>query len=87
MSHVTISDFRANLARHLDQLEADRDHLIITRQNHEPMVVMPLKDLEGLQETLYLLGSPANAEKLLASVAELDAGKVVELDPTASPGE
>ena len=78
MSHISFTEFRANMASHLDQLEADRDELIVTRQNHEPVVVMALAELEGLRETLHLLSSPVNAQRLLRSIAELDAGAGVE---------
>jgi antitoxin YefM len=81
MSHVTFTEFRANMAKHMDKLEQDRDQLVVTRQGHEPMVVMPLKDLEGWEETLYLLGNPANAERLLKSISDLDAGKQIEVNP------
>jgi len=80
MGHVSFTEFRANMASHMDKLEQDRDQLVVTRQGHEPMVVMPLKDLEGMEETLYLLGNPANAERLLAAVADADAGKAVVRD-------
>ncbi len=81
MSHVSFTEFRANMAKHMDKLEADRDQLIVTRQNHEPMVIMPLKDLEGMEETLYLLGNAANAAMLKNSIAQLNAGNGVEVDP------
>lgn len=80
MTYVTLTDLRANMAKHLDKLEADRTELVVTRQNHEPVVIMPLAELEGLRETLHLLSSPANAEHLRRSIAELDAGKGVERD-------
>jgi antitoxin YefM len=81
MGHVNFTDFRANMAKHLDKLEQDRDQLIITRQGHEPMVVMPLKDMEGMEETLFLLSNPANRAMLLESIAQLDAGLGIEVDP------
>jgi antitoxin YefM len=81
MGHVNFTEFRANMAKHLDKVEEDRDQLIITRQGHEPLVVMTLDDFRGLEETLHLLGSTANRDMLLASIAELDAGRVVEVDP------
>ena len=31
----------------------------MTRQDHEPMMVMPLAELEGMRETLHLLSTPA----------------------------
>lgn len=75
MSYISFTDFRANMATHLDRLESDRDELIVTRQNHEPVVIMPLAELAGMRETLHLLGSPVNAQRLLRSIAELDAGQ------------
>ncbi|MGL4635869.1 MAG: type II toxin-antitoxin system Phd/YefM family antitoxin [Beijerinckiaceae bacterium] len=81
MSTVSLTEFRANMAQHFDKLEQDRDQLIVTRQNHEPMVIMPLKDLEGMEETLYLLSNPANAAMLKRSIAQLDAANVIEVDP------
>lgn len=68
----------------LDRIEKDRSELVVTRGELEPMVILPLSELEGLKETLYLLSNPANAKMLLDSIAELDAGKGVErklIDP------
>jgi antitoxin YefM len=81
MGHVSLSDFRANIASHLDRLEQDRDHLVVSRQGHEPVVVLPLKDWEGMEETLYLLSNPNNAAFLRESIAELNAGKGIKVDP------
>ena len=78
MGHVSFTELRNNMASHLDKVEADRSELIVTRQNHEPVVILPLSELEGLRETLHLLSTPANAEHLLRSIAELDAGKGTE---------
>lgn len=78
MGYVTLTELRANMARHFDKVEQDRTELVVTRQNHEPVVIMPLAELEGLRETLHLLSSPANAERLRQSIAELDAGKGFE---------
>jgi antitoxin YefM len=68
------------MAKHFDKLEQDRTELVVTRQNHEPVVIMPLAELEGLRETLHLLSSPINAERLRQSIAELNAGEGVEHD-------
>jgi len=78
MGYVTLTELRANMAKHFDRVEQDRIELVVTRQNHEPVVVLPLAELEGLRETLHLLSTPANAERLRQSVAELEAGKGTE---------
>ncbi len=79
----TLSSFSLNSAysppvNHFDKVEQDRTELVVTRQNHEPVVVLPLAELEGLRETLHLLSTPANAERLRRSIAELDAGQGIE---------
>jgi antitoxin YefM len=78
MKIVSLSELRANMAKHFDQIEDDHDELIVTRQNREPMVVMSLADFEGWKETMYLLANPANAAMLRKSIAELDAGNSIE---------
>jgi antitoxin YefM len=80
MGYVTFTDFRNNLATHLDKLEEDRVELIVTRQNRTPSVIMLLSEWEGMKETLHLLSTKANAERLLAAIADADAGRAVERD-------
>ncbi|WP_421868384.1 type II toxin-antitoxin system Phd/YefM family antitoxin [Pararhizobium sp.] len=80
MNVISLSELRANMAKHFDRVEQDHDELIVTRQNREPMVVMSLSDFEGWKETMYLLSNPANAKMLRKSIAELDAGKGIEVD-------
>lgn len=77
MKIVSLSELRANIAKHFDSVEADRDELIVTRQNREPMVVMSLADFESWKETIYLTASPANRDHLLRSIRSLDADKAV----------
>lgn len=89
MKVVSLSDLRANMAKHFDSVEADRDELIVTRQNREPMVVMSLSDFESWKETMYLVSNPANRSHLLRSIASLDAGAGVAktTDELISTGE
>jgi len=76
--HVSMTEFRANMAKYFDQVEADRAELVVTRQGRESLVVMTLSDFESMSETEYVLSNPANARMLQESIAELDAGKGVE---------
>ena len=74
MTRIAFTEFQANPAAHLDRLGTDRAMLIVTQPHHEPVAILPLSKLNGLRETLHLLRSPANGERLLRSIAELDAG-------------
>ena len=76
--HVGLTELRKNLATHLDRVESDRAELVITRQNHEDMVILPLAELASLRETLHLLGTPANAMRLMEGIAQLEAGGGIE---------
>ena len=50
---ANISDLRANIAWRFDEIEADRSALVVTREKHEPVVVLPLAELEGPRESLH----------------------------------
>lgn len=79
MRAKSISEFRKNIAADIDAAVEDHVPLIITRPGgKEAAVVMSLEDFNSWQETAYLLSSPANAERLRRSMADLDAGKGVE---------
>jgi antitoxin YefM len=80
MNVISLSELRANMAKHFDRVEENHDELIVTRQNREPMVVMSLRDFESWKETMYLTSNPANKERLLRSIAELNEGKGIEVD-------
>lgn len=78
MTHVGFTEFRQNLAKHFDEVTDSRAPLIVTRRKGRSMVVMSEEEYEGLQETIHLLRSPANATRLLQSIDELDACGGVE---------
>lgn len=59
MTHVGFGELRRNRATHFDRVETDRTALVVTRRNHEDLVILPLAELESLRETLHLLGTPA----------------------------
>lgn len=74
MDTISYTDFRAHLARVLDQVSDDHRPMLITRQNGKPAVVMSLEDFHAYEETAYLMASPANAARLHAAIAELNQG-------------
>jgi antitoxin YefM len=75
MTHVSYTEFRQNLARYLDEAIDNRAPVTITRQGGRGNVVMLAEEeFAGWQETVYLLSSPRNAERLLESIRQLDAG-------------
>jgi len=86
MDVITSTALRENLAKVMDEVCDSASHVIVTRQNARPVVMISLEEFRGIEETMHLLRSPENAERLIRSIAELNAGNVVERD-IIEPGE
>ena len=78
MDEITYTTVRANLASVMDRVCNDHEALIITRNGEQSVVMLSLEDYKALEETAYLLRTPANAKRLLAATTQLNAGKGVE---------
>lgn len=77
MEVTSYTNFRQNLKSFMDQVFQNSAPLYITRSNGEDMVVLSKSDYESLQETLYLLSSPANARRLEEGVRQYQSGETV----------
>ncbi len=75
---VTYSEARQNFASFMDRVCDDHEPIIVTRQKSRPVVLMSLEDYNAMAETAYLLSTPANAERLMASIREADEGLAQE---------
>ena len=75
MDTITYSAARAKLADTMDRVCDDHEPIIITRSGEQSVVMLSLDDFKSLEETSYLLRSPKNAQRLLESIAALEAGK------------
>jgi antitoxin YefM len=75
MKAITYTAAREGLADAMDEVCRDRSPVIITRKRSQAVVMLSLEDYESLEETAYLLRSPANARRLLAAIESLARGK------------
>ncbi|WP_132567940.1 type II toxin-antitoxin system Phd/YefM family antitoxin [Rhizobium sullae] len=82
MAHVRLTEFRQNIATHFDQVISSRAPLLVTRQGSEALVLIAEGEYESMQETLHLLSTPANSDRLRESIEQLRKGQVIERDPT-----
>ena len=80
MQITTYSKFRQNLKTFMDNVLNDRSVLYVTRSKGEDIVVLSKSDFESMQETLYLLSSQKNAERLHRGIKEFEEGKGTQKD-------
>lgn len=85
MTHVSYTDLRQNLSRYLDEAVDARAPIVVTRQGGKGNVVMISEaEFAGWQETVHLLSSPKNAEKLLRGIRQANSGQLKAADLRAS---
>jgi antitoxin YefM len=70
----------------LDDVFIRREEIVIERGEGRSVVIVPLEDYMSLRELVDPLKQPMNPQRLLRSIAELEAGRGVQrdlLDPDA----
>lgn len=77
MIAANYTEFRIGLKKYLDEVENNNETLIIKRGTGKGTVLMSLDDYNSMIETMHLLSSKANADRLYESINQMKAGKVV----------
>jgi len=86
MGNVSYTELRSNLARTMDEATASREPILVTRQGGKGNVVLMAEaEFRSWQETIHLLSAPANAARLLRSVAAAEAGDATQRDLAPPP--
>lgn len=78
MKAATTADQRQNLDDLITEVVADAEPTLLSNRKGQHAVLLSLDEFNSWQETLYLLSSPANAAHLRRSIAEAEAGEIVE---------
>lgn len=84
MKAVATRDLRGTLDQLIAEVANSAEPTMISDNEGHQAVLVPVPDVGSWEETLYLLSSPANAERLRRSIAEADMGKLAErelIDP------
>jgi antitoxin YefM len=89
MKVMSMSESRANYAATLDSVINDQEEVGITRPGGEDVVMIPLREYESMRETLYLMSSPVNRQRISQSIEQLNrgSGQVHELIEPDGVGE
>jgi len=79
MIAANFSEFRSSLKRFLDSVEDDNETLIVKRKIGKGAVVISLEEYNSIMETLHLLSSKKNADRIYESINQVKNGKTKDL--------
>ncbi len=80
MDVISYSEARKNFPQTMNRVCADHMPLVITRPKDDPVVMISLEDYNAIEETLYLLRSPRNAQRLFKALHDVEKGKFFQKD-------
>ena len=78
MIALNYSEFSTGLKKFLDEVEENNETLIIKQETGKGTVVMSMQEYNSIMETVHLLSSRKNADRLFESIRQVKAGEIVE---------
>jgi len=78
MNTILLNQAETSLRQIIRNVVHDVEPTVVTTETGESVVMLSLDEYNALQETLYLLSTPANAEHLRQSIAEDRGGYATE---------
>jgi len=78
MLTTTISDFRKDIKRYLDNVTKNFETLIINRGKDNGVVIISLDEYNSLTATQHELSSRANEKRLDSAIEKLNSGNSFE---------
>ena len=80
MIAANFSEFRTKLKMYLDSVEDNNEILIIKRKSGKGAVMISLDEYNSMMETMHLLSSKANADRLYESINQMKKGDTMTKD-------
>jgi antitoxin YefM len=77
MIAANYTEFRISLKKYLDRVEENNETLIIKRGSGKGTVLISLDEYNSIMETVHLLSSKTNSDRLYESIQQMKEGKVV----------
>ncbi|MDQ3842693.1 MAG: type II toxin-antitoxin system prevent-host-death family antitoxin [Bacteroidota bacterium] len=74
MRVVNYTEFRKKLAESLNAVNNDREIVVVSRSKGKNVVVMSLEEYNSIQETLHLMSSASNRQRLDEAIEEMKKG-------------
>ena len=77
MIAANYTEFRISLKKYLDKVEENNETLIIKRGSGKGTVLISLDEYNSIMETVHLLSSKANSDRLYESIQQIKEGEIV----------
>lgn len=78
MIAANYTEFRTKLKAYLDEVEDNQETLIVKRGTGKGTVVISLEEYNAMVETMHLLSSKKNADRLYESIRQMKSGDTVD---------
>ncbi len=78
MIAANFTEFRTSLKKYLDNVENNHETLIIKRKSGKGTVLISLEEYNSIMETMHLLSSKTNADRLYESIEQIKKGETFE---------
>ncbi|MBC7696408.1 MAG: type II toxin-antitoxin system Phd/YefM family antitoxin [Burkholderiales bacterium] len=82
MIAANYSELRTDLKKFLDDVEDNNETLVIKRSNGKGAVIISLAEYNSMMETMHLLSSQKNADRLFKSIKQMKEGKAITIKST-----
>ena len=82
MIAANYSELRTDLKKFLDDVEDNNETLVIKRSNGKGAVIISLAEYNSMMETLHLLSSQKNADRLFKSIKQMKNDKTITVKST-----
>ena len=78
-NHVTLSDLRQSISTTFQKVSDDHVTTLVTK-GKKAVVMLSMEEFNTLNETLYLMSTKTNRERLLSSIDDVEKGKNIIKD-------
>jgi antitoxin YefM len=77
MIAANFTEFRTGLKQFLDNVENNHETLVIKRKSGKGTVVISLDEYNSIMETVHLLSTKANTDRLYESIQQMKDGNTI----------
>ena len=78
MKAIVYSNARNNLRKIIEDVVDNYEEYIVTTKDNKQAVIISYDEFSSLKETLYLLSSKNNRDRLLKSIEEVENNEIIK---------